>query len=318
MRLCRTARLAHAALAVNTPSLGLISSPGCGIIRGDMGRRRPATAKSISDLIESYQRQYGRFALDYASNLEGSYRQGKIPTGIDRLDYLLGGGFPRGVFTELYGNPGGGKTYICLRSIAACQRSGGVAAYIDIERTYSPDFAVYCGVNPGDLLLSSPSDGEEALEVAVSLVQYGVDLVVLDSVAALTSREDLERQVELGGYAPSVRLLNVGLAKLRSAIGPGRPSAVVLVNQVRENIGVLYGPRTTTPMGWRLKHDSALILAVNRAEWIKRGDVRVGQVSVARVEKTKVDGTLPVGSEVSFDITFPSRAVSDAKESESS
>jgi len=274
------------------------------IIRPSMARRR-SQAKSVSELIEAYQRQYGRFALDYASNMEAAYRHEKIPTGIERLDYLLGGGIPRGVFTELYGTPGGGKTYISLRAIASCQRDGGQAAYIDIERTYSPAFAVYCGVNPKELLLSSPTDGEEALDIAVDLVRYGVDLVVLDSVAALVSGEDLEKQVEVGGYAPSVRLLNVGLAKLRASLGPGRPSAVILVNQVRENIGVMYGPRTTTPMGWRLKHDSALILEVRRTEWIKKGDTRVGQVSMIRVEKTKVDGTLPVGSEVSIDIAFP-------------
>ena len=274
-------------------------------MRATMGRRG-SKAKTLDELIEAYQRQYGRYALDYASNLAPAYSYGRVPTGIERLDYLTGGGFPRGVFTELFGPPGGGKTYLSLRTIAACQAAGGQAAYLDIERSYSPRFAEYCGVNPKDLLLSAPASGEEALDLAVDLVRYGVDLVVLDSVAALVSAEDLDKQVELGGYAPGVRLLNVGLAKLRSAMGPGRPSAVILVNQVRENLGVIYGPRTTTPMGWRLKHDAALILEVRRTEWIKRGSERVGQVTQVRIDKTKVDGTLPVGSEVSIDIEFPS------------
>jgi recombination protein RecA len=270
--------------------------------------RKKAPAITVDELIEAYQRRYGQYALDYAVALEPAYQHGKIATGLDRLDALLGGGIPRGVMTELYGTPGGGKTWLCLRTIAACQQAGGRAAYVDIERTYAPGFAAFCGVRTQDLLLSSPSSGEEALEIAVDLVRYGLDLVVLDSVAALVSSEVLEKQVELGGYAPGVRLLNVGLAKLRAVLGPGRPSAVILVNQVRENLGVLYGPRTTTPMGWRLKHDSALILEMRRVEWMKRQDRRVGQVSSVRIEKTKIDGTAPAGAEASLDIVFPEAA----------
>ena len=267
--------------------------------------RRKVPAKTLDDLIEAYQRRYSRHSLAYASEVVQDYQHRRIPTGEERVDKILGGGIPSGAITEIYGPPGGGKTYLALRTIASAQRAGMSCVFIDVERTYSPGFAQHAGVDLKSLLISSPSDGEEALDIAVDLTRYGVDLVVLDSVASLTSREDLERQVEVGAYAPSVRLLNVGLAQLKAAVGPGRNTAVVLINQVRDNVGILYGPKTTTPMGWRIKHDASLRLEVRRSEWIKKGDVRVGQVSTVRIEKTKVDGTMPVGTEATFDIAFP-------------
>lgn len=270
--------------------------------------RKRSTAKTLSELVQSYQARYHRYSLAFAHEVEADYDRGRIPTGLERVDMILGGGIPRGVITELFGPPGSGKTYLCLSCISSAQKSGLTCAFIDVERSYSPRWAEYCGVSQKDLLLSSPEDGEEALDIAVDLARYGVDLLVFDSIASLASREDLEKQVEIGSYAPGVRLLNVGLAKLKAATGPGRKTAIVLVNQVRDNLGVLYGPKTTTPMGWRVRHDSSLRLEIRRAEWIKRGDARVGQVSVVRIEKTKVDGTMPVGTEATFDIYFPTGA----------
>lgn len=276
-----------------------------------MPRRRKDQAFTIEDLLRTYQQKYGPFSLTYASSIEQEYVTERIPTGLEKVDYLLGGGIARSVITELFGPPSSGKTWLCYHAVAGAQRAGLSCAFVDVEKSYSPGFARLCGVDPDKLLLGVPAFGEEALDLVVDLVRSGVDLVVLDSVASLVSREDLEKQVEIGGYAPGVRLLNVGLAKIRSILGPGHPTAVIMTNQVRDNLGVLYGPKLTTPMGWRLRHDAAIRLEMRRSEWLKKGDRRVGQVSILRVEKTKVDGTLPVGSEVSVDIMFPEQQSAD-------
>lgn len=284
------------------------------------GKRRtsrpaPSPVASVDDLLARVQRKYGRRALLTGADAAPLYTASRVSTGMEPLDRLLGGGWPRGYISEVFGPFGVGKSLILLRCMAEVQRQGGIAALIDTEVSFQPDFAAWLGVDLSRLLLSVPASGEDALEIAISLVHQGVDLVGLDSAANIVSRTELESAaVEVAGYAPGVRLWNAGLLRLKPLLAQECKTAFVFLNQVRANMQAVtpYAPQTIEPMGYRSKHDASIRLSVRRRGWLQAGrdGPRVGQVAVVRVEKRKIDGVMPIGAEVELELHFPTPGAS--------
>src|SRR5579884_2182237 len=200
-----------------------------------------------------------------------------IPTGSIALDIALGvGGIPRGRVTEIYGHESGGKTTLALHIVAEAQRLGGTAAYIDAEHALDPLYAARLGVNVNELLISQPDTGEQALEIADTLVRSGaIDIIVVDSVAALVPRAELEGEMGDTHVGIQARLMSQALRKLTASINRSRTS-VIFINQLREKIGVMFGNPETTPGGRALKFYSSVRLDVRRIESIKQGSDVIG------------------------------------------
>jgi recombination protein RecA len=212
-----------------------------------------------------------------------------IPTGALTLDLALGvGGLPRGRVIEIFGPEASGKTTVTLSAIREIQKKGGVAAFIDAEHAFDSTYAKIIGVNLGDLLISQPDTGEQALEIAETLVRSNaVDLVVIDSVAALTPRAEIEGEMGDTHVGLQARLMSQALRKLTAAISKSR-TCVIFINQIREKIGVMFGSPETTPGGRALKFYSSVRLDVRRIGSIKEGDAVVGGRVRVRVVKNKV------------------------------
>ncbi|MGB9641373.1 MAG: recombinase RecA, partial [Anaerolineales bacterium] len=212
-----------------------------------------------------------------------------IPTGSLSLDIALGvGGIPRGRITEIYGPESSGKTTICQHIVAEAQKMGGVAAYIDMEHALDPNYAARCGVNVETLLISQPDTGEQALEIAEALVRSGaVDVVVVDSVAALVPRAEIEGDMGDATMGMQARLMSQALRKLSGAIKQTN-TAVIFTNQLRQKIGVMFGNPETTSGGMALKFYSSVRLDVRRIQSIKLGNEIIGNRTKVRVVKNKV------------------------------
>ncbi|WP_338754111.1 recombinase RecA [Bacillus sp. FJAT-52991] len=212
-----------------------------------------------------------------------------IPSGSLALDAALGvGGYPRGRIIEIYGPESSGKTTVALHAIAEVQATGGQAAFIDAEHALDPVYAQKLGVNIDELLLSQPDTGEQALEIAEALVRSGaVDILVIDSVAALVPKAEIEGEMGDSHVGLQARLMSQALRKLSGAINKSKTIAI-FINQIREKVGVMFGNPETTPGGRALKFYSSVRLEVRRAETLKQGNEMVGNKTKIKVVKNKV------------------------------
>ncbi|OPH62003.1 recombinase RecA [Paenibacillus ferrarius] len=243
---------------------------------------------ALDNALRQIEKQFGKGSIMKLG--ESTHMQVEtISTGALALDIALGiGGFPRGRIIEVYGPESSGKTTVALHAIAEVQRVGGQAAFIDAEHALDPSYASKLGINIDELLLSQPDTGEQALEIAEALVRSGaVDIIVIDSVAALVPKAEIEGEMGDSHVGLQARLMSQALRKLSGAINKSKVIAI-FINQLREKVGVMFGNPETTPGGRALKFYSSVRLDVRRVETIKQGNDMVGNRTRIKVVKNKV------------------------------
>jgi len=249
----------------------------------------PNRTRALDQAIGQIDKQFGQGSIVRLGSDNIGISIDSISTGSLNLDIALGvNGIPKGRVTEIFGAESSGKSTLSYHVMANCQKSEGTAAYIDTEHALDPGYASKCGVNLNELLVSQPSGGEEALEICEYLVRSGaVDLVVVDSVAALVPKAELEGDMGDTHIGLQARLMSQALRKLTPIISTSK-CAVIFINQIREKIGVMFGNPETTPGGRALKFYSSLRIDLRRIESIKQGTDIVGNKVRARVVKNKV------------------------------
>jgi recombination protein RecA len=245
--------------------------------------------KSLDVAITQIEKQFGKGSIMRLGSRDVLVPVQVIPTGAISLDAALGvGGFPRGRVVEIYGPEAGGKTTLALHVVANAQRMGGQAAFIDAEHALDPVYARKLGVDVDNLLVSQPDNGEQALEIAETLIRSGgLDIVVVDSVAALVPKAELEGEMGEPQMGLQARLMSQALRKLTAIVSKSR-TCLVFINQVREKIGVLFGNPETTTGGRALKFYSSMRIDIRRIQAIKEGDKVVGSRTRAKVVKNKL------------------------------